>query len=80
MARFVVQELAANVVQHSGRPETGFGLVQADLASSRLEIAFADAGVGFRESLSRNPELDGRIEDDAQALQIALAPRITGSA
>jgi hypothetical protein len=79
MARFVFEELGANVVQHSARPATGFGVARIDPGGRRLELAFADRGVGFRASLGRNPELEGRIEGDAAALQIALGPRITGT-
>ncbi len=79
MARSVFEELGANVVDHSGRPETGYGFVQVDPARHRLELAFADCGVGFRASLQRNPELQGRVADDAEAVQIAMSPRITGT-
>lgn len=79
MARFVFEELGANIVQHSGRPQTGFGVIHVREGGKRLEIAFADRGVGFRKSLQRNPELEGRIADDAEALQIAITPRITGA-
>ncbi len=79
MARFVFEELGANVVQHSGSPETGYGYARIDPARRRFELAFADAGIGFRASLQRNPELEGRVSDDAEALQLALTPRITGT-
>ncbi|MBI3818331.1 MAG: ATP-binding protein [Planctomycetes bacterium] len=68
---FVVEELAANIVQHSGRPETGFGLAQGFPASNRFQLAFADAGIGFLESLQKNPEISGRIDADADAIQLA---------
>lgn len=79
MTRFVYEELGANVVQHSGNSETGFGFVEVVPHAKRLQLAFADAGVGFSASLQRNPELAGRIDDDAAALQLALNPRITGT-
>ena len=79
MARFVFEELAANIVQHSGAAQTGFGCVRARPELRRLELAFADCGVGFRESLQRNLELRGRVADDAEALQLALSPRISGT-
>lgn len=79
MARFVFEELGCNVFDHSGRPDTGYGSVKVDAARRRLELAFADCGVGFRASLQRNPELEGRVSDDAEALQLALYPRITGT-
>lgn len=78
MARFVMEELGANIVQHSARPQTGFGLAQAFPKLGRFELAFADRGVGFAASLQRNPELAGRIHSDAEALQIALAPGVSG--
>jgi hypothetical protein len=79
MTRFVFEELGANVIQHSGRPETGYGFVAVDPSRRRLELAFADCGTGFRASLQRNPELEGRVSDDAEALQLALSPRISGT-
>ncbi len=78
MARFVFEELGANVVQHSGAPKTGFGIVQAFPERKRIEIAFADAGVGFRTSLQRNPEHAGLIADDSEALQLSLSKGLTG--
>jgi hypothetical protein len=79
IARFVFEELGAFVVQHSGRPETGYGFATIDPTRHRLELAFADAGIGFRASLERNPELEGRVSDDGEALQLTLSPRITGT-
>ncbi len=78
MARFVFEELGANVVQHSGAPRTGFGMAQAYPQDRQLEIAFADAGIGFRASLQRNPELEGRIEEDGEALQLAIGRAVSG--
>jgi len=76
-AHFVFEELGANVVQHSGRPETGFGLARAEPRTARIQIAFADAGMGFRASLEQNPEFAGRIQDEGQAIRLALDRRIT---
>lgn len=77
MARFVFEELGVNVVQHSGRSSTGFGSLRVH--DGRLEIAFADRGVGFLASLQRNPELEGRIADEGEALQLALGKGLTGT-
>lgn len=76
-AQFVFEELAANIVQHSGASETGFGLAIADPEARRIQIAFADAGVGFLASLSSNPEFAGRARDDGDAIRLALDPRVT---
>lgn len=79
MARFILEELGANVVQHSARPRTGFGMAQAYRTQRRLQIAFADCGVGFLASLQRNPELAGCIQDDGEPIQLALERGLTGS-
>jgi anti-sigma regulatory factor (Ser/Thr protein kinase) len=76
-AEFVFEELAANVVQHSRAAETGFGLAVVDPATRRIQIAFADAGIGFLESLQSNPELEGRVAGHAQALRLALDKRVS---
>jgi anti-sigma regulatory factor (Ser/Thr protein kinase) len=73
--QFVFEELAANIVQHSGAPQTGFGIVMVDPVTKRIQIAFADAGVGFRASLGANPVLAGRIVDDTEAIRLALDRR-----
>jgi hypothetical protein len=79
LARFVLEELGVNIVQHSRRPETGWGVLLVDASAARLSFAFADQGVGFLRSLQGNPEYEGRVADDAEALQIALSPRVTGT-
>lgn len=78
MARFVFEELGVNIVQHSGAAQTGFGVLQS--FGDGLEIAFADAGIGFLASLQRNPELEGRVESEAEALQLAVGKGLSGTA
>lgn len=72
--RFVFEELGANIVQHSGAADTGFGSV----APSRdgFELALADRGMGFRASLQRHPEFNARIRDDAEAIQIWVSRQL----
>jgi anti-sigma regulatory factor (Ser/Thr protein kinase) len=77
MARFVFEELGVNIVQHSGAPETGFGRMES--SEDRIEIACADRGIGFLASLQKNPELEGRIDDEAEALQLAVGKGLTGT-
>ena len=74
---FAFEELAANGVQHSEAAATGFGLAMADPVSRRIQVAFGDAGIGFRESLQSNPELAGRVSDDGQAIRLALDSRVS---
>jgi hypothetical protein len=74
----VLEELGANIVQHSGRPDTGFGVALADPAGRGLQFACADGGVGFKASLARNPEFEGRLADDAAAIQLAVQSGVSG--
>ena len=72
-ARFVMEELGANIVQHSGRPETGVGCAAAapERDDGRFQLAYCDAGIGFLASLTRHGEFATRIEGDADAIQLA---------
>jgi len=79
MTRFVLEELGANIVQHSGAPETGYAFADLEPSSRRMQLSVADCGIGFLASLQRNPELRGRISDDAEALQLAMTPRVSGT-
>jgi hypothetical protein len=76
-AQFVFEELGANIVQHSGRTSTGFGLARADRERGRLQVAFADAGIGYWRSLASNPEFEARIESHAAAIRLALHRNVT---
>lgn len=78
--RFVFEELGANIVQHSGRPDTGFGAAQAfpTRDRGRFQLAFADAGVGFLRSLLRNPEFQGRVTEESDAVQLAVERGLSG--
>jgi len=77
-ARIVFEELGANIVDHSRRAATGFGVAQAYPKDQRIQIAFADAGVGFLASMQRNRELEGRIDDEGVAIQLALEKGVSG--
>lgn len=76
--RFVLEELGANIVQHSGSAETGFGLAQAYPEADRFELAFCDCGIGFLKSLQKNPEFSGRVANDAEAIQLAAEKGLSG--
>ena len=76
-AQFVFEELGANIVQHCLRTSTGFGLARADRERGRLQVAFADAGIGYWRSLASNPEFETRIESHAAAIRLALHRRVT---
>jgi len=56
---------------------TGFGQAQVFPKNNQLEIAFCDAGVGIRQSLQRNFEYAGRLDDDGAALEAAVRQGVT---
>jgi hypothetical protein len=79
-ARNVVEELGVNIVQHSRAPETGFALARAwEGDAPRLQISAADAGVGFLASFQRHPEFAGRVQEEGEALQLALQTGLSAS-
>jgi anti-sigma regulatory factor (Ser/Thr protein kinase) len=68
----VLEELAVNVLRHADDPGGGWGCAAVFPGDQRFQFAVADAGVGFRASLRRNPGLAGRIDGDAAAIRLAL--------
>lgn len=76
-ARFVIEELAANVAQHSESPETSCAAVRAYPGPRRFQIAFADAGIGLKASLEKNPEFQGRVADETEAIKLAMTKGVT---
>ena len=79
-ARNVFEELTVNIVDHSDRPDTGFGMAQTYPVAGgtgRLRIAVSDAGIGFLSSLQKSLEYAGRIADDSEALRLAIEHEVT---
>ena len=63
-------ELQDNVLDHSGRPETG--VVAYAASDGAFEFVVADAGRGVLASLRENPEFS-RLEDSGAALRVAAS-------
>ncbi|HET7484937.1 MAG TPA: ATP-binding protein [Solirubrobacterales bacterium] len=63
-------ELGENVRQHSASPEGALAL-ETDASGERMRVAVADAGVGIRASLARNPE-HADLDDDLSAIERAV--------
>lgn len=74
-------ELAANAVEHSESPIGAYGMVQYyDWQQvPRFICVVADGGIGIRESLERNVELQGRVFQDWSAIELAMKERISGT-
>lgn len=75
-----IAELANNCFNHAGLGAGEVGLVcaQAWEGGNRAQIAFADPGMGIRESLSRNPGLRAHLSE-ANACKLASEYGVTGN-
>lgn len=73
-------ELAMNAVQHSSSPVAAYGFIQFHEYANgpQFECGIADGGIGIPESLRRNRALTVP-HADAQAVDLALNERITGT-
>lgn len=69
-------ELGENVRQHSDSPEGALAL-ETDGSGKRIRMAVADAGIGIRASLIRNPK-HADIDDDLVAIERAVRAGETG--
>jgi ABC-type transporter Mla MlaB component len=69
-------ELGENVRQHSDCLEGALAL-QTDPEGDRVTMAIADAGIGIRASLERNPKYDD-LDDDLDAIEAAVRAGETG--
>lgn len=73
--KYVVSELARNVLEHSGSQTGGVVCAQYFNKTNRVSIGVADAGVGILATISKAHE----VSSDAEALKLALIPGITGT-
>lgn len=70
-------ELINNALEHSQSPVGGFASVQMD-SDGRVLCAVADGGIGIKESLRHNPDVQPLYED-RQAIALALEEGVTGT-
>ena len=75
-------ELAANAVQHADSEVGAYGLIQfyeSEKLGKRFVCAVADGGIGIRRSLERNPEHQGKVAYDWEAIELALGEFVSGT-
>lgn len=75
---YALQEIAQNVVQHSGPSAAGVAVAQASRKRPAFELAIADRGIGVRRSLQLNDQYAG-VTRDKDALKLALRYGVTSS-
>lgn len=72
---FSIREVFRNVFEH-GETDELYYCAQYWPKSDKVEFAVADAGIGIRRSLGRNPNF--RFDLDKDALEAALLPSVSG--
>ncbi|MCU0827066.1 MAG: hypothetical protein MUE52_06595 [Tabrizicola sp.] len=73
---YSIREIIRNAVEHSEAAEL-FLCAQHWPSRNQVEVGIADAGLGIRQSLSRNTSFAGL--DDREAIQMALMPGVSGN-
>lgn len=74
----MVAELLENAVEHANSPTTAFAAAQVYPTSRRLALGVADAGIGIRAHLTRNPKY-AALKTDSTAIKWAMKPGVTGT-
>jgi hypothetical protein len=76
-AATIVAELLDNAITHAASPVGVYAAAQVHQHGGDVELAIADAGMGIRSHLARNPGF--RDLTAAQAISAALRPGVTGT-
>lgn len=71
-------EIVNNVFHHAHSPTHAVLCAQSYPWLRRVELAVVDSGRGIPASLGDNPELKGRFANAAEAIELAVQPRVTG--
>ncbi|MBN1978536.1 MAG: sensor histidine kinase [Anaerolineae bacterium] len=76
--QYAFLEVVNNVFHHAHSPIQAIICAQSYPQLHRVELAVVDGGRGIPASLEGNPKLSGRFSTAAEAIQLAVQPRITG--
>ena len=71
-------EIVNNVFHHAQSPTQAVICAQFYPSFRHVDIAVVDSGRGIPASLAQNPALRGRFTTAAEAIELAVQPRITG--
>lgn len=75
--RYALSELIDNALQHSGSRTGAYVSAQTYPKNDLFNAGIVDTGMGIREHLKHHP-LYRDLNDDCEALRIALKPNVTG--
>ncbi len=73
--RYIVSELARNVLEHSRSPFGAILSAQYYQKSNTIRIGIADTGIGIKKSINQSYA----ASTDLEAIRLALTPGITGT-
>lgn len=73
--RYIVSELTRNVLEHSESKNGAMLCAQFYKTSNVIRIGIVDTGIGIKRSVSHSHI----VEDDLEAIKLALIPGITGT-
>lgn len=71
-------EIVNNVFHHAQSPTQAVICAQSYPRLRRVELAVVDSGRGIPASLGQNQELAGQFATAAEAIELAVRPRVTG--
>jgi len=72
---YVMSELGRNVLEHAKTPAGAFFAAEYSKDQNTIRIGIADCGIGLRASLQQSHH----VNDDIDAIRLALTPGITGA-
>jgi hypothetical protein len=75
--KYALSEIIDNALQHSESPAGTYVTAQLFPKLDCVDAVIADTGIGLRGHLARHPQFRG-LNDDIEALRIALTPNVTG--
>src|SRR3989338_1783505 len=73
--KYVISELARNVLEHASSPTGAIVCAQFFAKSNRISIGVADIGVGIKNTI----KMAQPVSDDISAIELALTPGVTGT-
>ena len=76
--QYAFLEVVNNVFHHAHSPTHAVLCAQSYPSLRRVELVVVDTGRGIPASLRDNPKLRGRFHTAAEAIHLAVQPRITG--
>ena len=76
--QYALLEIVNNVFHHAHSPTHAVMCAQLYANLRRVELAVVDSGRGIPASLGQNPELARQFVSAAEAIELAVKPRVTG--